>query len=76
MSIGNSQIGGEKLKLDKVKELCEKENITFAELERTLEIGNGTIRRWENKNPRIDTLKAVADHFGVTVDELIKKEGD
>lgn len=61
------------MKLDKVKELCEKDNITFAELEKTLRIGNGTIRRWENKNPRIDTLKAVADHFGVTVDELIKE---
>ena len=67
------QIGGEKLKLNKVKELCEKSNITYAELERKLEIGNGTIRRWEDKNPRIDNLIAVANYFGVTVDELIRE---
>ena len=61
------------MKLDKVRELCEKKNISFAELERKLGIGNGTIRRWESKNPRIDTLKAVADYFEVTVDELVKE---
>ena len=61
------------MKLNKVKELCEKSNITYAELERKLEIGNGTIRRWEDKNPRIDNLIAVANYFGVTVDELIRE---
>ena len=25
------------------------------------------------KYPRVDTLKAIADYFGVTVDDLLKK---
>ena len=62
------------MKLDAVRKLCKSKNITFAELERTLGIGNGTIRRWEDKNPRIDNIKAVADYFGITIDELMRED--
>lgn len=55
-----------------LKELCEKNNITFAELERKTGLGNGTVRRWESMKPRVDLLKKVADYFGVTIDELLK----
>lgn len=34
---------------------------------------NGVIAKWENGNPRVDTLKKVADFFGCTIDELMKK---
>ena len=55
--------------LDTVNRLCEKEGITLAQLEKACGIGNGTISKWGN--PRIDTLKKVADHFHVTVDDLL-----
>lgn len=40
-------------------------------IERTLKSGNGTIYAWERCSPSVEKLKLVADHFGVTVDELL-----
>ena len=61
--------------LDGIKRRCEANGITIAELERKAGIGNGIIRRWDEMNPRLDNLKAVARALGVTVDELLQ-EGD
>lgn len=57
--------------VENIKCLCRKEGITFAELERTVGLGNGTIARWDENSPSIVRVKAVADYFGVTVDQLI-----
>ena len=56
---------------DRIKELCDRKSITIAALERTLDFGNGTIRRWSTTSPSVDKLKMVADYFGVNVDYLI-----
>lgn len=58
-----------------IKALCRKEDITFAELERAVGLGNGTVARWDEKSPSIVRVKAVADYFGVTVDELLSNDG-
>lgn len=58
----------------RIRQLCHENNTTLAELERKTGIGNGVIARWENSSPRVENLKAVADYFGVTVDELLKEE--
>lgn len=60
--------------LENISELCKSRRITFAELERSTGLGNGTVRRWNEMNPRVDKLKLVADFFGVTIDELLKDE--
>lgn len=60
--------------LENVSALCKERNITFAELERKTGLGNGTVRRWKDMNPRVDLLKKVADYFGVTLDELMKAD--
>lgn len=51
---------------------CKEQGISIMQLEKECEIGNGTIGGWRNGNPRLDTLKKVADRFHVTVDELMK----
>lgn len=56
-----------------IKRLCDARGTTFCEVERATGLGNGVIRRWDESSPRIDKLKLVADYFGVTVDELMKK---
>ncbi|WP_085832889.1 helix-turn-helix domain-containing protein [Clostridium merdae] len=56
---------------ENVKELCKKNNITFAHLERKLEFGNGTVRKWEVASPSVERLEKVADYFGVTTDWLL-----
>lgn len=54
-----------------VQSLCKEKNITIAALERTLDFGNGTIKKWGNAAPSADRLAKVADFFGVSVDYLL-----
>jgi transcriptional regulator with XRE-family HTH domain len=60
--------------VDKIKVLCEKRGLTLAELERKLELSNGSIRRWDTNLPSIDKLKKVSEYFCVTIDELVSQE--
>ena len=60
--------------LEKVVALCEAKGITLYRLENDLNFANGTIRKWDEANPRVDKLKAVADYFGVTIDELLRED--
>ncbi|MCJ0597914.1 helix-turn-helix domain-containing protein [Enterococcus cecorum] len=57
--------------VQRIKELANEKNITFAELERKIEISNGQIRRWDTASPKSDNLQKVADYFGVSVDYLL-----
>jgi transcriptional regulator with XRE-family HTH domain len=51
-----------------IKELCDFENITIAQLERNLSFSEGSISKWKNSNPSCDKISAVADYFGVSLD--------
>lgn len=55
----------------RIKELCTKKKVTFAEIERSIGLSNGQIRRWDKVSPRISTLEKVADYFQVSVDFLL-----
>lgn len=55
-----------------MKELAEKKHISLKQLEVKAGIGNGTIGKWREANPSVDTLKKVADALGVTVSTLVK----
>lgn len=52
--------------------LCRAQNISVRRLEQEIELGNGVIAGWKQKHPRVDKLLAVADYFGVTLDELVR----
>ena len=62
---------------ENVKRLCEKHKTNIATVEKACGIANGTIGKWAGKDaaPRIDTVKAIADYFGVSVDSLLQKPG-
>ena len=60
--------------VEKVRNLCETHEITLAALERKLDFGNGTIRKWDNATPSGDKLAKVADYFHVSVDYLLGRE--
>lgn len=60
--------------LDRIKTLCDERGETLASLERKMDFGNGTIRRWDNITPSADKLSKVADHFHVSVDYLLGRE--
>ena len=54
-----------------VSNLCRSRGISIARLEKEVGLGNSTIRGWVNSSPTVEKLKAVADYFGVTVDDLL-----
>ena len=58
---------------ENVKRLCTKHKTNIATVEKACGIANGTIGKWAGKDaaPRIDTVKAIADYFGVSVDSLL-----
>ncbi len=51
--------------LDRVKQLCIEHGETLASLERKLDFGNGTLRRWDKSAPTADKLIQVARYFHV-----------
>jgi len=59
--------------IDNVRALCKEKGISLFALERELNIGNGTVAKWGKSSPRVETVKLVADYFGVTVDELVRE---
>jgi transcriptional regulator with XRE-family HTH domain len=62
--------------VEKVRFLCKQRKTNVASLERELDFGNGTIRKWDKAYPSADKLKKVADYFGVTVDYLLNESDD
>lgn len=54
-----------------IKELAVQHNISIAQLERTLDLSNGSISKWNNSHPNSDPLKKVADYFDVSTDYLL-----
>lgn len=57
--------------VDRIKNLCDEKNITFAELERRVGISNGQIRRWNTSSPKTENIEKVADFFDVSVDYVL-----
>jgi transcriptional regulator with XRE-family HTH domain len=49
--------------LEKIKRLCQEQNISISKLEKECGLGNGTIGGWANSSPSAHNLKLVADYF-------------
>lgn len=64
--------------VERIKSLCITENITIKELERIIQISNGSIRHWNEKTPSVERVLLVADYFKVSLDWLVtgKKSGN
>ena len=58
--------------VQRVESLCKEKGISISRLEKECSIGNATIKRWDESAPRIDTLKKVADYFGVDINYFIE----
>lgn len=56
--------------LSNIRELCKKNNISVADLEKNLGIGSGTISRWNKANPSFDKITAISKYFNISIDEL------
>ncbi len=58
---------------EKLQELRKKKGLTQEELAEVLFVSRTAISKWESGRgyPNIDSLKAIAKFFGVTIDELL-----
>ena len=63
---------------ENVKRLCEKNKTSIWALEKACGIGNGTIGKWAGReaDPSISVLQKIANQFGVTVDDLLRQDGE
>ena len=60
--------------LNEIKALCKKNGTNIKTVEERLGFGQNTMFRWDSKKPSIDKVVAVADHFGVTLDEVVGRK--
>lgn len=59
---------------DRIKSIIKDKNTTFASLERELNLGHGTIRKWDTSSPSSDKILKIAKYFNVSVDWLLTGE--
>lgn len=57
-----------------IKNLAMSRKISIAELERTLDLSNGSISKWAKSSPNSEHLTKIADYFDVSVDYLLDRE--
>lgn len=56
---------------DRIKKICKDKGITVAKLERDLELGRSSVRRFDQHDPSIGKMHMIAGYLGVTVDDLL-----
>ena len=61
---------------DNVRKRCNARGVSLATVEAATGIGKNVIYKWQRSEPSLKNLKAVADYFGCTVDDLIREEND
>lgn len=61
---------------EKFRSLRIASGATQRELAAKLDVTEGTLNRWErgHQRPSVEQLLGIADHFGVTLDELARGE--
>ncbi len=57
--------------VENIRALCAEKRISIAALERSVGLGNGVIARWDESSPRLESVLAVANYFGVSVNQLL-----
>lgn len=57
--------------VDLIRQLATRQGLTLKSLEKTLNIANGNIAKWDTSSPNIRSVKKVADFFGISVDYLL-----
>lgn len=55
---------------EKIKILCKEKGVTVTDLERDLGLGRGSLSKIDKHKPSNEKIKAIADYFGITQDEL------
>ena len=61
--------------IDQLKKICEDASISMDVLARSAGVSSSAVTKWRNGSlPRMSTLRAIADRYGVTVDWLLSDD--
>lgn len=58
---------------ENIKAICEEKNISISALEKKAALGNGTIGKWRDSKPNVDTLTKVASALNVSLSRLMRE---
>lgn len=61
---------------ERIQKLCDEKGITISSLEREIGLGKGLIRTWKTGSPRYESIRKVAEYFGLSVADLTGEEDD
>lgn len=61
---------------ENIVRLCKEKNVSIARLEKECGFGNATVRGWAVSSPSITKVQKVAEFFNVSIEDLLKKEGE
>ena len=56
---------------DIVKQLADEKNMSIAEVERTAGIANGTIGKWKNGKPKLESVVKVAKALDTEISVIV-----
>lgn len=56
---------------NKIKEIAKKRNVSIRKIEQECDISNGSICKWNEVDPGVSKLMAVANYFEIPIDYFI-----
>ena len=56
---------------ENIKKQCNQKGISIAKLEREVKLSVGSISHWRTSDPKVSSVKAVAEYLQCTIDELL-----
>lgn len=58
---------------DKIKEIASEKGISIYRIEKDLDLGNGSISKWNNSSPSATTLNSIANYLNVRLEQLLEE---
>lgn len=59
---------------ENVAEIAKKQGLAITALEEKAELGRGTIGKWRESNPNIESLRKVAKALNIPVEKLLEED--
>lgn len=58
----------------RIKDLAHEKHISVAQIERDLNLSNGSMAKWDKHSPKSENIVAVSNYLNVTTDYLLGNE--
>lgn len=58
---------------DRIKQIALDKGISIYRIEKDLDLGNGTISKWNASSPSATTLNSIANYLNVRLEQLLEE---